>query len=483
MVATHREQEVKFETPTGFVLPSPQDLIGRTARAEGSLVHLESTYYDTKQFSLLRYGVTLRRREGDDDTGWHLKVPAGSTRTEITLPLDAGRPVPSRLSGIVSGIAAGELAPVAIVKTKRQRVRIFDGERLLLELADDEVAGTALGATATVTTWHELEVELGEAEESLLTRVGDRLLDAGAAHANTPSKLARTLGRSDPTKSAMSATSDARGLIAHYLNAQLLELGSGDIAFRRGLDPVHKSRVAARRFRSVLRVFRDAWLDPSSANRLNAELSWYQNLLGEVRDRQVLGRRLADAVHSLPDTLVLGPVAAAIDEKLVSEQVVARDALSAAIDSGRYLSLLRATERWATEPPVRVGVELGDVQRMTTNAQRKAHKRLKKAVETGSREGLHRARKASKRARYATELTAPVAGKSAAKQVKVYKRVQDALGEHQDSAIAAAALHRLGAAATGPDRNGFTFGLLYERERIAAERARGRARELLARMP
>jgi CHAD domain-containing protein len=132
---------------------------------------------------------------------------------------------------------------------------------------------------------------------------------------------------------------------------------------------------------------------------------------------------------------------------------------------------------------MRVGVDRGDVQRMTTKSQGTARKRLKKAVATGSPEMLHRARKASKRARYVTELTAPVAGKSAAKQVKAYKRVQDALGEHQDSAIAAAQLHRLGIAANGPDENGFTFGLLYEREQLAAERARGQARALLARIP
>jgi CHAD domain-containing protein len=67
--------------------------------------------------------------------------------------------------------------------------------------------------------------------------------------------------------------------------------------------------------------------------------------------------------------------------------------------------------------------------------------------------------------------------------VKAYKQAQDALGEHQDSAIAAAALQRLGAASTAPDQNGFTFGLLYEREQVAAERARQNAHTLLGRLP
>jgi CHAD domain-containing protein len=132
---------------------------------------------------------------------------------------------------------------------------------------------------------------------------------------------------------------------------------------------------------------------------------------------------------------------------------------------------------------LRADVDLDDLLRHTRKAQRSARKRLKKALAADSTELLHRARKAVKRARYATELTAPVAGKSASKRVKVYKRVQDALGEHQDSVIAAATLRRLGAAATAPDQNGFTFGLLYEREQVAAERARRKARALLPRVP
>jgi CHAD domain-containing protein len=480
VVATYREQELKFETPADFVMPAPEELLGRSVRSDRSVVHLESTYFDTEQRSLLRYGVTLRRREGEDDTGWHLKVPAGSARTEIRLPLEAGSSVPDRLATMVAGIAAGKLAPVAIVKTTRRRTRMFDDDQLLIELADDKVVGTVLGAAATVTTWHELEAELGSDDERLLAKVGKRLVDAGASRASAPSKLARTLGWTDPRDSA---GSDARGMVLRYLTAQLLELGFGDIAFRRGLDPVHKTRVAGRRFRSVLRVFRHAWRDPAAAGRLDDELSWYQDLLGEVRDRQVLRARLSGLVAGLPDAVVLGPVSATIDENLLSEQMVARDALGAAMDSQRYFDVLRSAEAWATDPPVRSDVDVDELLQMTAKAQRAARKRLKRALAADSPELLHRARKAAKRARYATELSAPAAGKSAGKRVKAYKHAQDALGEHQDSAIAAAALRRLGAVSTAPDQNGFTFGLLYEREQVAAECARQKAHALLGRLP
>ena len=38
---------------------------------------LEAVYYDTEDLRLAQAGVTLRRRRGGDDAGWHLKLPVG----------------------------------------------------------------------------------------------------------------------------------------------------------------------------------------------------------------------------------------------------------------------------------------------------------------------------------------------------------------------------------------------------------------------
>ena len=76
--------------------------IGRSVRVDRDDVGLTSTYYDTPSLGLLRQRVTLRRREGDADTGWHLKVPAGDARTELRLPLSAGAHVPERLVELVT---------------------------------------------------------------------------------------------------------------------------------------------------------------------------------------------------------------------------------------------------------------------------------------------------------------------------------------------------------------------------------------------
>ena len=71
---------------------------------------LEAEYYDTDDLRLIRAGITLRRRRGGDDAGWHLKLPAGAdTRREIRLPLgQTGRPVPGELAGLVRAYTRGE---------------------------------------------------------------------------------------------------------------------------------------------------------------------------------------------------------------------------------------------------------------------------------------------------------------------------------------------------------------------------------------
>jgi CHAD domain-containing protein len=91
----------------------------------------------------------------------------------------------------------------------------------------------------------------------------------------------------------------------------------------------------------------------------------------------------------------------------------------------------------------------------------------------GRDEGLHRARKAAKRARYLAELARPELGKQANKVRKEMKDTQNRLGAHQDSVVAAEFLRRMGAAAGAAGENGFTYGLLYARELSRAQSVNG----------
>jgi CHAD domain-containing protein len=471
---TQTERELKFDVAASFRLPDLTGVLGAPSEVRTSVVHLTSTYFDAADHPLLAHHITLRRREGDTDTGWHLKLPAGTARTEIRLPLEAGHThVPSQLADIVAGLTGGHgLQPVATVRTERHIYGVYAGETLLVEVADDHVTGISMGAIARTTQWREIEAELVGGTEKMLGKIDKRLLSAGAQVSASSSKLAQTLqaDTTDATDAGAAPPPPAAAIFEPYVRAHIRTLGLGDVDLRRGFDDVHRTRVAARRLRSTLRVFALV-LDAGTAQHLDAELSWYQALLGEVRDAQVQRKRLAASIAALPEELVLGPVAGYVEQVLQAEQVKALARVQAALDSTRYHALLAAVRAWAEQPLAHDGPPPSELRKLAAKARRTAAKRLRRGLEADDVVALHKARKAAKRARYAAELVG--AGRTS---IKTYKKLQDVLGEHQDSVLAAANLRRIGTAA-GIKRghNGFTYGLLFEREQATAVQLRARA--------
>jgi inorganic triphosphatase YgiF len=194
----HLETEQKYDADADFVLPelgSLPDLDGRRA-TEPRRIYLSATYFDTEDQRLIRHKITLRRRVGGDDEGWHLKLPAGKdTRQEVHAPLDEGNTgsAPARLTERVEEITAGEqLRPVALLDT----------ERTVVTLAGP--AGDALVTAVRFGTgdsepmrWREIEVEVltpGDEATAMLEKVGTVLREAGARPSASGSKLARVLG-------------------------------------------------------------------------------------------------------------------------------------------------------------------------------------------------------------------------------------------------------------------------------------------------
>jgi len=186
MVSTQREREDKYDVAQDFTLPDLEGVIPAGGRIDTGSVNLTSVYYDTAERDLLRQHLTLRRRTGDTDTGWQLKVPAGKARTELSLPPGEGDTVPDELATLVRGIGLGKpLHQVAALSTVRRTHRLYDrDQQLLAEVADDLVQATVAGDVAVVSEWREVEVELGEGGDKsrqamVLTKVGKRLAKAG----------------------------------------------------------------------------------------------------------------------------------------------------------------------------------------------------------------------------------------------------------------------------------------------------------------
>jgi CHAD domain-containing protein len=470
------ERELKFEVPPDFAVPDLQASLSDGARVEERTEQLHSDYYDTAEHDLLHAGITLRRRTGSTDVGWQLKVPFEDYREEIRLPLGSDDQVPAELAALVTGVRRGRpLVHVARLSTQRRVVALVDGDgRRLVEIDDDTVRAAAAGATtAVLTTWREVEVELGSGEEDLLDELAHSLRRAGAKRSPHPSKLDRVLG---PERRRGKPGSRP---VAEYLAEQQRALLAGDLALRRDdQQAVHRTRVAARRLRSTLRSFRDGATADQADQRLYDEMQWYAGLLGAVRDLQVQESLMLALLEDVSPDLRVGPVQERISGELGRRRSTAWDELTAAMDGPRYLALLDLLDERVQLGAGPAGKPRTDPTTVVQGTRRNARRRLRAALASNEPEQLHRARKAAKRARYAVEAAAPVLGRAKADRlVGRYKKVQDVLGDYQDTVVGRELLRQLGAAASSR-RNSFTFGVLYEREARRGEQAVRAARKI-----
>ncbi|PJN38830.1 metal-binding protein [Streptomyces sp. CB02959] len=508
MADTVREVERKYEADAAAGIDRLPDLtrVDRVAAVvERGTETLDALYYDTADQRLAADGITLRRRTGGSDAGWHLKLPAalpgvtGSVRDEIRAPL-ADTPPPDLTALARSRTRDAALVPLVRLRTRRtvHELRDADGA-LLAEVAVDDVAARRRypeGAAGRA-HWREIEVELapgGGAGQELLDAVEEALTGAGARPAAAPSKLARALAETAPEGTPEAAPEGAarpagedagraggrRGrtageVVLRYVRVQVRAIVELDPAARRDLpDAVHQMRVATRRLRSAFRSY-GAVLDRAATDPLGAELKWLAAELGVGRDQEVLADRLTTALAEVPRTLRLGPVSARLRTWSVRRHTGARDRLLDALDGPRYLALLENLHALLGAPPLR-GPAARPAPKVVAGAVRKDYRRLARRIEDAlgtpagpaRDEALHSARKAAKRTRYAAEAAVPALGRPAAKFTRRTKQVQQLLGDHQDSVVARAALRELAAQAHRAGESGFTFGLLYGREEARA---------------
>ena len=196
--SSHDEIERTFDVDDPAVLPDLAGFAGVSTTTKPTELLLEARYVDTPDLDLARHGVTLRRRTGGHDAGWHLKLPHGKdTRTEVHAPLgdDTGR-VPDELAARVRGLVRDrDLVPVALVVNRRLEHSLLDGEgAVLAQVCDDHVHTERLHGPPLVQDWREWEIELVGGDRDLLDAAARELLDSGAVPSVTSSKLVRSHG-------------------------------------------------------------------------------------------------------------------------------------------------------------------------------------------------------------------------------------------------------------------------------------------------
>ena len=467
------EVERKFEVFESTVSPSFEGL-SSVARVERSpSQQLDAVYFDTPAHDLASHRVTLRRRTGGPDAGWHLKLPAGpDARTEVRVPLgdDNNDTVPDELLDVVLAIVRDRpVGPVARISTSRAVDVLYgaDGDAVA-EFCDDDVVARAEDDKESEQRWREWELELAEgADRDLLDRLANRLLDAGAVPAGHGSKLARVLESEDAD--GPDAVEPPADPVHRAVAEQVEQLLVWDRAVRAdAYDSVHQMRVTTRKIRSLLQASEGAFGISDDAWILD-ELRQLAAVLGVARDAEVLAERYEKALDELPGELVRGPVREQLVDGAKKHYKSGLRRSLIAMRSQRYFRLLDALEGLvaAEPPPTQPGEEPAQLTIDSAYKRvRKAAKRAAQAAQEDRDEALHRIRKGAKRLRY----TAAAMGEGTVSDRA--KTIQTLLGDHQDSVVSRTHLSHQAEAAYVAGEDTFTYGLLYQLEDDLAQRSR-----------
>ena len=508
MADTKREIERKYESDDSG-LPDLTGVAGVATVIDKGVAELDAVYYDTPDERLAAASITLRRRTGGNDAGWHLKLPVSAgARAEIRAPLSDT--LPDELVGLVrSRVRGAELVPLVRLLSTRDVSELLDADgTLLAEVSVDAVVAERLTEDGRTAQWSEIEVELADdGDPAFLDKVDKKLRKAGVRPSDSPSKLARALRETAPGKNSKKGKkkdkderkgekkggarrygAQAPGEpvtpgdhVLAYIRVQCDAIVELDPAVRRDVfDSVHGMRVATRRLRSTFKSFGKV-LDRTVTDPIGEELKWLAGELGVDRDQEVLTERLTEALDDLPESLVTGPVRTRLRTWSQKDGGTGpRRELIDALDGQRYLELLLSLDTVLADPPLLAAAE-GDSEKVITKAVRKDVGKVAALVEQALAQppgverdlAMHDARKKTKRTRYAAEAARPLLGRTAKALVKDMKSLQTLLGDHQDSVMAREALRDLALQAHEAGESAFTYGVLYGREERRAERAEG----------
>ena len=482
------EREVKLAASPAFRLPPLDDLGDGIVASPRAPERLDTTYVDTRDLRLARWGVSLRHRAGE---GWTVKLPSKEegplllVRGEFTFPdpgnRTPGQPPAEAVDLLHAYIRTARLNPVTRLRTVRRGAQLHDPEgHLLADVVDDEVS--VLSGRRIAARFRELEVEItDEIPKGLLETVVGRLRIGGAGEPDPTPKYVRAVGPvatlpAEVVVEKLSSHPTAGEVLRRAIADSVVRLVRHDAVIRLDADPegVHQARVATRRLRSHLRTFGQLF-DPELASPLRDELGWLGAALGRVRDLDVLLERLRNDVGRLPEQEL--DAAAPVLDALRKTRETAHRALLRKLRSDRYSSLLERLVGTAADPGLTPEAELpaSATLPMVHDAWIALRKQVRSASRPPTPEQLHGIRIRAKRARYAAEAVLPFVGKPGRVYVHAVAALQSDLGEHNDAVIAVRWLRKWASVERG-SAEAFVAGELVGMESAEAEAASDRWR-------
>lgn len=368
---TFLEIEAKFAVDETTPMPDLTHLDEVSRVAETRHHSLSAIYYDTEDLRLTHAKITLRRRTGGNDDGWHIKIPGAEGRTEIRAelgePIDGKYEVPDELLHQVRSVVRNQpLEPIAQVDNNRIELLLVDAdEQPVAEFCDDHVTAFSFLPGGSQSTWREWEVELAgdlpgsKAGSKLLRHATSLLIGSGARVSSSPSKLKSALGDSINNVElppALAASTVEPGspaaAVVEALKANRDKLVEFDPRVRRDeWDSVHQMRVATRELRSHLQTFHGIVVGPE-IERIESDLKELAAMLGVARDAEVVEERWQNLLASEDSDVLDEATREHLAHDMGRAYRRAHRRVIAALDSDQYLALLDALDAFLSNPPV-----------------------------------------------------------------------------------------------------------------------------------
>jgi triphosphatase len=408
---------------------------------------IKIVWHDSPEHVLLADGLALAEQRG----AWRLErmVPGEDT----WLP---GQPAPVLSDAPDLSALPSPLAPLAAFDGRRTAsVHRFDDESVTLTVE----RGTLRAVTAERSVARILLSGEAAAVHSAAMLIADAMPVAVPLASLAAEAVALATGRTPPPRhlgapSLPEMLADVPAALAHIIghltDVILAYAPRATTLDETGSEAVHQMRVAVRRARSAISIFRPA-VEAGALNPINDRLRALARQLGPSRDWDVFADETIPAIREAMsgDQRVERLAAAAIRRRRAH-----RSELTAYLASAEFrklgIELAWFTATGSSPAPAEAPAELVTASLAAFSAAVLQH-RCRRLVSAGKRmedldiPGLHGVRLRAKRARYAAEMFATLyRGKAVNRFIRRLGSLQQRLGVLNDGAVAMHMLEELG---------------------------------------
>ena len=428
---------------------------------------LLTVYFDTPDYELHRQGVSLHvRKVGRAYVQRVTQVHTASGNTPVRVewegPVSGRNPVISLIKGkrlrqLIRHAGVERLQPVFHTDVQRssRTLNFEDGSAASINLDFGEIVAGDLAEPI-----HQFELALNSGVPARLFELASEIRKEVPFRLATESEASRgyaLVTRDEPQPRKHAKLSLGKGSSIEQVLTELVQHCLGHLQANEGVvlktdnpEGVHQMRIALRRLRAALQLFKPLLPDDQYAWTV-AEAKWLTAELSGARTWDVFSEqflapvvRLYGADHSFDDLM------AAVEQARQQSRQRARDA----IGTGQYTEFLLRLSAWRycpawrdqalTDPTARLLDPVGDQYVKLLQKQDRQVRKRGRDIANLSEAELHSLRIAVKRLRYAVDFFEGLYPK---KQAKAYRKhlasLQNSLGYLNDVAAADILLREL----------------------------------------